>query len=133
MKKLQATLIFFSLIFFSGCEKGYLDEPKPTESVNSSVIFESADGAKAFMSGNLRTSRSQFTRTDAGGLYSMYFARVVKGNDLIMGFQWYLFDYENDNREPTYTRTVFSWEFPYYMINQLNQFINDLEFVEHLY
>ena len=123
MKKLQATLLFFSLIFFSGCEKGYLDEPKPTESVNSSVIFESPDGAKAFMSGILRTSRSQFTRTDAGGLYSMYFARVVKGNDLIMGFQWYLFDYENDNREPTYTRTVFSWEFPYYMINQLNQFI----------
>ena len=40
-----------------------------------------------------------------------------------MGFQWYLFDYENDNREPTYTQTVFSWEFPYYMINQLNQFI----------
>ena len=123
MKKLQATLLFFSLIFFPGCEKGYLDEPKPTESVNSSVIFESPDGAKAFMSGILRTSRSQFTRTDAGGLYSMYFARVVKGNDLIMGFQWYLFDYENDNREPTYTRTVFSWEFPYYMINQLNQFI----------
>ena len=123
MKKLQATLLFFSHIFFSGCEKGYLDEPKPTESVNSSVIFESVDGAKAFMSGILRTSRSQFTRTDAGGLYSMYFARVVKGNDLIMGFQWYLFDYENDNREPTYTRTVFSWEFPYYMINQLNQFI----------
>ena len=87
------------------------------------MIFESPDGAKAFMSGILRTSRSQFTRTDAGGLYSMYFARVVKGNDLIMGFQWYLFDYENDNREPTYTRTVFSWEFPYYMINQLNQFI----------
>ena len=26
-------------------------------------------------------------------------------------------------REPTYTRTVFSWEFPCYMINQLNQFI----------
>ena len=123
MKKLQATLLMLCLIFFSGCEKGYLDEPKPTESVNSSVIFESADGAKAFMSGILRTSRSQFTRTDAGGLYSMYFARVVKGNDLIMGFQWYLFDYENDNREPTYTRTVFSWEFPYYMINQLNQFI----------
>ena len=123
MKKLQATLLLLCLILFSGCEKGYLDEPKPTESVNSSVIFESADGAKAFMSGILRTSRSQFTRTDAGGLYSMYFARVVKGNDLIMGFQWYLFDYENDNREPTYTRTVFSWEFPYYMINQLNQFI----------
>ena len=60
----------FCLIFFSGCEKGYLDEPKPTESVNSSVIFESADGAKAFILGILRTSRSQF-RTDAG-VYTPY-------------------------------------------------------------
>jgi hypothetical protein len=41
----------------------------------------------------------------------------------VLGYQWYLFDYENDNREPTYTRTIFSWEFPYYLINQLNQLI----------
>lgn len=107
-----------------GCEKGYLDQPQPTESVNSSVVFDSRDGVEAFMSGILRVSRSQFTRTDAGGLYSIYFARVVKGNDLVLGYQWYLFDYENDNREPTYTRTVFSWEFPYSMINQLNLLID---------
>jgi len=124
MKKLHTTLLVISLILLSRCEKGYLDEPKPTESVNSSVIFESQDGVEAFMSGILRESRGQFERTDAGGLYSMYFARVVKGNDLVLGYQWYLFDYENDNREPTYTRTIFSWEFPYYIINQLNQFIN---------
>jgi hypothetical protein len=124
MKKLHAKLLVISLILLLGCEKGYLDEPKPTESVNSSVIFESQDGVEAFMSGILRESRGQFERTDAGGLYSMYFARVVKGNDLVLGYQWYLFDYENDNREPTYTRTIFSWEFPYYIINQLNQFIN---------
>ena len=57
----------------------------------------------------------------------MYFARVVKGNDLILGYQWYVFDYENDNREPTYTRTIFSWEFPYSMINQLNLFIDGVK------
>ena len=124
MKKLHATLLVVNFILITGCEKGYLDEPKPTESVNSSVIFESQDGVEAFMSGILRESRGQFERTDAGGLYSMYFARVVKGNDLVLGNQWYLFDYANDNREPTFTRTIFSWEFPYYIINQLNQFIN---------
>tara|TARA_B100001175_G_C19513112_1_gene645251 strand:- start:2002 stop:3417 length:1416 start_codon:yes stop_codon:yes gene_type:complete len=124
MKKLHAALLALSLIILKGCEKGYLDQPKPTESVNASVIFESRDGVDAFMSGILRQSRGQFERTDAGGLYSMYFARVVKGNDLVLGFQWYLYDYENDNREPTYTRTKFSWEFPYYIINQINQFIN---------
>ncbi len=124
MKKLYTALLVISLIILTGCEKGYLDEPKPTESVNASVIFESRDGVEAFMSGILRQSRGQFQRTDAGGLYSMYFARVVKGNDLVLGYQWYLYDYENDNREPTYTRTTFSWEFPYYIINQINQFIN---------
>ena len=120
MKKLFGLLLVLSNVFTVGCEQDYLDQPAPTESVNSSVIFESKAGVEAFMSGILRVSRSQFERTDAGGLYSMYFAREVKGNDLIMGFQWYLFDYENDNREPTYTRTTFSWEFPYSMINQLN-------------
>ena len=39
MKKLHLTLLVISLLFFSECEKGYLDEPKPTESVNSSVIL----------------------------------------------------------------------------------------------
>ncbi|MDA9679690.1 RagB/SusD family nutrient uptake outer membrane protein [Flavobacteriaceae bacterium] len=123
MKKLHAALLVVSIILLTGCEKSYLDDPKPTESVNASVIFESRDGVEAFMSGILRETRGQFERTDSGGLYSMYFARVVKGNDLVLGYQWYLFDYENDNREPTYTRTIFSWEFPYYLINQLNQLI----------
>lgn len=114
-------------VLIIGCEKDYLDQPKPTETVNTSVIFESKEGIEAFMSGILRVSRDQFDRADAGGLYSMYFTRVVKGNDLILGFQWYLFDYENDNREPTYTRTKFSWEFPYYIINQLNLFIDGVK------
>ena len=127
MKKLYTILLVVSSILIIGCEKDYLDQPKPTESVNTSVIFESSDGVEAFMSGILRVSRSQFERTDAGGLYSMYFARVVKGNDLILGYQWYVFDYENDNREPTYTRTIFSWEFPYSMINQLNLFIDGVK------
>ena len=112
MKKRHFALLVLSLVLLVGCEKGYLDDPKPTESVNASVVFESRDGVEAFMSGILRQTRGQFTRTDSGGLYSMYFARVVKGNDLVLGYQWYLFDYENDNREPTYTRTTFSWEFP---------------------
>ena len=127
MKKRHLLLLLLSQLLFTACEKGYLDEPKPTESVNTAVIFESSDGVKAFMSGILRVSRDIFERTDSGGLYSMYFARVVKGNDLVLGYQWYLFDYENDNREPTYTRTIFSWEFPYSMINQLNLFIDGVK------
>lgn len=127
MKKQYCTLLVLSNLLLLGCEKDYLDQPKPTETVNASVIFESVDGVEAFMSGILRLSRSQFERTDSGGLYSMYFARVVKGNDLVLGYQWYLYDYENDNRESTYGRTTFSWEFPYSMINQLNLLIDGVK------
>jgi len=130
MKKIILTLVFISLL--SSCDKDYLNEPKPTSTVNSEVIFNSRDGADAFMSGILRRSRSQFTATDSGGLYSMYFARVNKGNDLVLGQMWYLFDYANDNREPTYRRTKFSWEYPYYMINQLNIFIKGVKESESL-
>jgi len=86
MKKIILTLVFISLL--SSCDKDYLNEPKPTSTVNSEVIFNSRDGADAFMSGILRRSRSQFTATDSGGLYSMYFARVNKGNDLVLGQMW---------------------------------------------
>ena len=72
----------------------------------------------------MRLSRISYEKTDSGGLYSIFFARVVKGNDLILGNGWYLFDYENDNREPTYRRTTFTWEFPFTLINQINIFID---------
>ena len=108
------------------CEDNFLNDPVPTSSVSDVVIFGSREGAEALLSGIQRRFREQFTRTDAGGVYSLYMARSVKGNDLIQN-SWYNFDYDNDNREPTYVRTVFSWEYPYYMINQANSLINGVE------
>ncbi|WP_372755456.1 RagB/SusD family nutrient uptake outer membrane protein [Mariniflexile sp.] len=108
------------------CEDNFLNDPAPTSSVSDVVIFGSREGAEALLSGIHRNFRRQFTRTDAGGVYSLYFARAVKGNDLIQN-SWYNFDYDNDNREPTYTRTIFNWEYPFYMINQANSLINGVE------
>ncbi len=116
-----------STLSFVGCSDSFLDDPKPTGTVGESVIFGSRQGVEAFLSGINRKARRQFTRTDAGGLYSMYFARTIKGNDFIHARSWYGYDYDNDNREPTYTRTKFSWEFPYYMINQANICINGVQ------
>lgn len=126
--KMKTIIKYFSLfnllaILSIGCQSDFLDEPKETSSVGPDIVFGSKTGAIAHMAGILRRSRAQFTRTDAGGLYSIYYARTVKGNDIIQGPTWYLFDYDNDNREPNYTRTTFNWEFPYYMINQTNIFI----------
>lgn len=125
MKKLINTAIICVAMILFSCSDDFLNDPKPTDAVTEAVIFDSREGVEAHLSGIQRQFRDQFTRTDAGGMYSMYFARTVKGNDFIQN-SWYNFDYDNDNREPTYTRTVFSWEYPYYMINQANSIINGL-------
>lgn len=125
-------LILIVLVSIS-CEDNFLNDPKPTSSVSDVVVFGSREGAEALLAGIHRNFRGQFVlsgasagRTDAGGVYSFYMARSVKGNDLIQNSH-YNFDYENDNRESTYARTNFSWEYPYYMINQANSLINGVE------
>ena len=132
MKKSFIKFSFYVAIILFSCEKDYLEEPKPTGTVNSDVIFQSKESAEAMISGILRLSRISYEKVDSGGLYSIFFARVVKGNDLILGNGWYLFDYENDNREPTYRRTTFTWEFPYTIINQINIFIDGVNTSKYL-
>ncbi|MDX6746710.1 RagB/SusD family nutrient uptake outer membrane protein [Polaribacter sp. PL03] len=126
MKKFNFKLLFILSLTFSmfSCGDEFLNDPQPTDSVTSAVIFGSRAGADAFVSGIMRTFRGQFTSTDAAGLNSMYYARTVKGNDVIQRATWFLNDYANDNREPTYRRSSFSWNYPYYMINQANNLIN---------
>lgn len=125
MKKIFLKLAIFLVITSSitGCTKDFLNDPQPTDEVTSAVIFDSRTGADAFVSGLMRLLRRQYTRTDSGGLYSIYMARTVKGNDFINN-SWYNFDYDNDNREPTYTRTNFTWNYSYDIINQANTLIN---------
>ena len=128
MKKifLKLSIFIFAVTTIVGCSEDFLNDPQPTDSVTSAVIFTSRDGADAFISGMLRLLRRQYTSTDSGGLYSMYMARTVKGNDFINN-SWYNFDYENANREPTYRRTVFTWNYSYDIINQANSLINGIE------
>jgi len=105
------------------CDDDFLNDPQPTEAVTDVVVFGTREGTEALLSGIHRSFRSQFSATDTGGMYSMYMARTVKGNDFIQN-SWYNFDYDNDNREPNYRRPIFSWGFPYHMINQANMLIN---------
>ena len=123
MKSIKLILLVLLVGFVQSCREEYLNEPKPTDAVAPTVAYGSYEGAKAHIAGILRRTRGQFTATDAGNLGSMYFARENKGNITINNGSWFSFDYENDNREPNYRRTVFTWNFPYYHINQLNAFI----------
>ena len=129
MKKIFIKFSIVCLIALTtvSCGKDYLNDPVPTDEVASDVIFGSRTGAEAFMSGMLRMLRAQYTNNDSAGLNSIYYARTVKGNDIIQRATWFLFDYENDNREPTYRRTNFTWNFSFDVINQANSFINGVE------
>ncbi|MBL7472869.1 RagB/SusD family nutrient uptake outer membrane protein [Robertkochia sp. 1368] len=113
-----------SVLMLTSCTKEFLNEPQPTDSVTDVVVFSSREGAEALISGMMRVTRGQFEATDTGGLNSLFFARDVKGNDLIQASSWFRFDYAHDNREPFYRRVRFTWEFPYFMINQANTLIN---------
>lgn len=128
IKLINIKLLIVVMMIAFGCSEEFLEEPKPTQQVSEDVIFGTRAGSDAFMAGILRRMRGQFTGGhDAGGLNSMLYARSVKGNDVIQRATWFTFDYANDNREPTYRRTNFSWNFSYYEIGQLNQFIIGVE------
>ena len=121
-------MVVLVMIVAFGCSEDFLNEPKPTDEVAPNVVYGSRTGADAHMAGILRRMRGQFTTGhDAGGLNSMLYARSVKGNDVVQANTWFTFDYANDNREPTYRRTTFSWNFSYAIIGQLNIFIEGVE------
>lgn len=119
----KSIIALLALFIMTGCSKDFLDEPQPTGEVSENVVFNSREGVEAFISGIMRRFRGQFTNTDSAGLNSIFFARSVKGNDLIQTDNWFGFDYSNANREPTYRRTTFTWNYCYYMINQANALI----------
>jgi len=50
---------------------------------------------------------------------------MSKDQDITMPYpNWYIYDYENDNREPTYRRVRFTWYFFYELINQMNVLVD---------
>ncbi|MDR7212339.1 RagB/SusD family nutrient uptake outer membrane protein [Flavobacterium piscis] len=120
-------IALMALFILGGCSQEFLDEPAPTDGVAETVVFNSREGVEAFISGIMRRFRGQYTSTDSAGLNSIFFARTVKGNDIIQDNNWFNFDYANDNREPTYRRTSFTWNYCFYMINQSNALINGIE------
>lgn len=123
-KSWQLAFVFFSVFLMTtSCSDDFLTEPKNVDGLTPDVVFSSRSNADAYVAGMMRRYRSQYTTVDTGGLYSLFFARTIKGNDLIQSDNWYGFDYANDNREPNYRRTVFNWNFNYEMIRHANELI----------
>lgn len=125
--KTKFLLVLIAFAMVTGCSKEFLEEPKNTDGVTSDVVFSDRALVEAYISGILRNFRSQYSATDTGGLYSLYFARTVKGNDLIQAATWYRFDYAHENREPNYRRVIFNWDYNYDNVNQANVLIKNVE------
>src|SRR6478672_7559029 len=114
-----------SAVLVTGCSKEFLEEPKPATAVAATDVFASEAGVRSFLTGMYRNLRIQWgSATDAWGIVSVNLAREAKGIDIslpLAGF--YNFDYLHDNREPTYRRTVFTWDYFYSVINASNNLI----------
>jgi hypothetical protein len=125
MKNIRKIAIGLVMLMGATSCSDYLDDPKPTDVLTAVDVYNSPEGVRAYFSGIYRMFRRQYIRTDAGGVYSFYYARSMKGNDL-MQRSWYKWDYQQDNREANYTRVNFSWQFPYDVINHTNTAIKEI-------
>ena len=121
--KNKILLLFTSFMLLNSCSEEFLQEPKNTNGVTADVVFSDRSILESYITGILRNFRSQYTTVDTGGLYALYYARTIKGNDLIQSPSWYRFDYGHENREPSFRRTIFNWDYNYDQINQANVLI----------
>ncbi|WP_179020880.1 RagB/SusD family nutrient uptake outer membrane protein [Winogradskyella forsetii] len=128
-KKTTGRLVVLLLLTlaFTSCSKEFLEEPKNTSGLTEEVVFSSRQVTESFIAGIFANYKGQYASVDTGGLYSLYFARAVKGNDLIQANNWYGFDYGHENREPNFRRTNFNWDFNYQTINYANILIQGVE------
>jgi len=118
-----------SSVLFSGCKKSFLEEPKPATAVSAVDVFATEAGVRANLSGMYRVLRVQYgSSTDVWGIASVNLAREAKGLDVgLPDGNWYNFDYLQDNREPSYRRVSFTWNFFYDFINASNVVIDGVE------
>ncbi len=115
------------LVILSSCSEEFVEEPIDTSGVTDAAIFANRNNAQTFVNGILSNYKGQYRTVDVGGLYAMYFARAVKGNDIIQAVSWYRFDYGHENREPNFRRTNFTWDFNYENVNFANTLIAGVE------
>lgn len=130
MKNKLRILIGMTLaLALTSCSKSYLNEPKPTDGVTDDKVFSSAENVRIYFNGIYRQFRSQapYGKQDAFAINSVNIARENKGIDFVNQQSWFIYDYEQDNRSPTYRRVTFTWRYFYEFINQANNVIYNVE------
>lgn len=130
-------ILFTAVVVMFSCSKEFLDEPQNTAGLSESVVFSDRSIIQSFVTGIYDRYKGQWdddltdgvnnSEVDTGGLYAMYFARTIKGNDLIQAPSVFLFDYAHENRGASFRRVDFTWKFNYEIINYANVLIQGVE------
>ena len=132
---INIAILIFGLVSISMSCSEFLDEPKPTTAVTPHDVFSSEDGVRAHFNGIYRNLRSQWRSvdgksggyTDTWGFVGINLTRMVKGTDMMVPYGWYAWDYRHENRNSTYYKVRFIWDFLYENINQANIIIKGVE------
>lgn len=128
----KSILLAGSLLLVGSCQD-FIEEPQPSANVAATDVFTTEAGVRAYFTGIYRNLRTQWSNgqaggsTDSWGIVSLNIARSMKGDDILNPQGWYQWDYRHENREPTYRRVNFVWDFLYETVNQANVMLQGLE------
>lgn len=126
--KYQTVIVAILMLLLAPSCKKFLDKPQPTQSVAEGEVFKTVSGVRSFFNGIYSKMRQPWApigatvinETENWGYAGVMLTRVNNGIDIINPGGWYQYDYRMENREPTYRRAIFTWQFFYETINQAN-------------
>lgn len=118
-KILKYTFICTLFIGLASCSDEFLDEPVPTGSVTSEIVYTTEAGIDAAMTGMFNILRDFRASHDTWGSKAYYFGADVMGTDLtVPDFNWYIFEHRWDVTENANgRRTNWAWELYYSVAN----------------
>lgn len=133
MKKIVYTPLVASLLFFSACDKEYL-EVQPTDNVSAQAVFTTTTNAWAALNG---IHRNMLVRQDDQSEFGEGGVKVnmdILGDDLAFASAsngWHVGTYRwNDHRNTNSNVSQYVWEFYYRMIGNANMIVNNIDAAE---
>lgn len=124
--KLYAAL-FGVALSLSACEKDFL-ETEPSNAVSYDQAYGSKGGMEAALTGMYRLMRQtpvnqNAASSDTYGLPHLNLTFDVMGQDIMANTNWFIYQYELDNKNATYRGPRFLWGHPYNLITNANNII----------
>ena len=127
MKKINIFLALLVVLSIS-CSKDYL-ETSPTNQVSDADVFKTAAGAQTVLDGVSRRLRAYTDNAhDVFGQKAIDLAWDLMGEDITCRrSHWFVYDYQQDNRQASYRRPRTVWALYYIVINNVNNILTNAD------